>query len=276
MTYPPTPPDVAIRLNYHDGMFLTAQNMTVEQNYFTNWIKYQNRYLYTPGVLSGLNVTLQGNMLVVAGGAGFDGDGNFLNFPGTVNNAIGPGTGFGNPYTLYLSYPPTISTTSDFVDEAAILQNGMTSFPPLNSIPLATVYLDQENTGVIEKFTDARVGVTSRLPVVIPGETTVLMSQPPDLNGALAGVVTADTRTLLKPGDSVTLTVPYRSGGAQAFSVPPAVNATVHGSVPYAVNVAGVGTGQFTLTLTAVQTRTADTPPSVQTNWLALPPSLTF
>ncbi|RKP46824.1 hypothetical protein [Trinickia fusca] len=271
----PIPSDVAVRLNYHDGMFLTAQNMTVEQNYFSNWIKYQNRYLYTPGVLSGLVVTLQGNALIVASGAGFDENGDFLIFPGTSGNMMGPASNFGNPYGLYLAYPLTGNTTSDYVDEAAVLQNGYLSPSLPNAILLAEVQLDPTNDGVIQSFTDKRVGVTSRLPVTLDTQPAAASAPVPNLNGALAGTVTADTSALSRPGDSVSLTVPYRADRAQAFSVPPTVNVTVLGRTPYAVNVSEVGTAQFTLGLTAVQTRT-DTTPTTQVSWLVLPASSTF
>jgi hypothetical protein len=267
------PSDVALCLSYTDGMFLTAQNMTMEQTYFWNWITWQNRFLYTPGVLSGLAVTLQGNTLIVASGAAIDSIGEFLIFPDGSGNMMTPATGLGNTYGLYLAYPKKPVTTSqpNVVSTAAILQNGPASNDPSYGVILATVNLDPNNPGTIKGISDSRVGVTSKLPIVIPPAGADLASAAPNLTGARHGNVHVDTTRLLKPGDSTQVSVTYHPDKNAVFAVSPnVVSATVVGDTPYAVRVSEIDTAQFVLTLTALQTR-VDGTPTAQVNWIALP-----
>jgi len=268
----PLPSDIAVRLNYHDGMFLTAQNMTLEQNYFSNWIKLQNQYLYTPGVLNGLLVTLQNNILTVEAGVAFDASGDFLVFPGASGNAIGAASNLGNRYGLYLCYPPLVKSSADVYDSAAILQNAALNLPPENSVILATVDLDPSGNGTIASVTDSRIAVTSRLPAVLSSTATGQLSAMPDLDGVRYGTVTVDTTALLKPTDSATVQVSYAADAevAPAFTSPPFVSVTVLGTSALAASVGAVGPTEFSLTVTALQTRT-DGVLQVQVNWLALP-----
>ena len=267
------PSDVALCLGYTDGMFLTAQNMTVEQTYFWNWITWQNRFLYTAGVLSGLAVTLQSNTLIVASGAAIDSTGEFLIFPDGSGNMMTPATGLGNTYGLYLVYPtkPVTTAQPNVVNRAAILQNGPASNDPSYGVILATVNLDPNNSGIIKSITDSRVGVTSKLPIVIPPAGSNTASVAPNLTGARHGNVPVDTTQLLKPGDRTRVPVSYHPDETPVFATPPSiVNATVVGDTPYAVSVSDIGTAQFVLTLTALQTR-VDRTTTAQVNWIALP-----
>ncbi|AMO95187.1 hypothetical protein CFter6_2515 [Collimonas fungivorans] len=272
---PPIPSDIAVRLNYHDGMFLTAQNMTLEQNYFSNWIKLQNQCLYTPGVLNGFDVVLQNNTLVVAPGVGFDSSGDFLVFPGISGNMVPAASNLGDSYGLYAVYPPTPNVSTDTLDQAAVLQSASLTYPPSDSIILATVTMDSANPGIIKSIADSRIPVTSRLPAVLGKLAVIQSSLKQGLDGARHGSVTFDTRTLLKVGDRVSQQVFYLAGQGPAFNVPPSVNATVTGSFPYAISVSNVGTSQFTLELVAIETR-ATSEPSAQVNWLALSNSSTL
>jgi hypothetical protein len=272
---PPIPSDIAVRLNYHDGMFLTAQNMTLEQNYFSNWIKLQNQCLYTPGVLNGFDVTLQNNTLVVAPGVGFDSSGDFLVFPGTSGNMVPAATNLGDSYGLYAVYPPTPNVSSDTLDQAAVLQCASLDYPPSNSIILAMVTMDSANPGIIKSIADRRKPVTSLLPAVLGKPAAIQSNLAQSLDGARQGSVRFDTRTLLKVGDRASQQVSYLAGQGPAFNVPPSVHATVVGSFPYAVSVSNVGTSQFTLDLIAIETR-ATSEPSAQVNWLALSNSSTL
>lgn len=270
---PLIPSDVALCLSYTDGMFLTAQNMTLEQTYFWNWITWQNRFLYTAGVLSGLAVTLQSNTLIVASGAAIDSTGEFLIFPDGSGNMMTPATGLGSTYGLYLAYPkkPVATAQPNVVNQAAILQNGPASNDPSYGVILATVNLDPNNSGIIKSITDSRVGVTSKLPIVIPPAGAYAAPSVPNLNGARHGNVQVDTTQLMKPGDRTHVQVFYHPEKTPVFAMPPgSVNATVVGETPYAVGVTEIGTAQFVLTLTALQTR-VDGTPTAQVNWIALP-----
>ncbi|WP_186110338.1 hypothetical protein [Burkholderia gladioli] len=271
------PSDVATCLNYTDGMFLTASSMAIEQNYFSNWIRLQNRYLYTPGVLSGLLPTQQGNTVKVDPGAGFDANGNFLVFPGDTGNVLAATRDFGDSYAIYLCYPDASTAIDknnpDYANEAAVLKNASSTNAPDNAIKLAEVTL-VAGTTTIDKIADARSGVSSRLPVTLGTNqqgAMLAVTPPPNLDGLRHGAQTIDTRTLSAPGDKVAVSVNYLPDGSQAFSVPPtAVNTNVLGEVPYAVNVTAIGTSSFQMTLTAILTR-SNTTPSVQIAWFALP-----
>lgn len=277
MSYPSIPSDIATRLNYQDGMFLTAQNMTVEQSYFSNWIRLQNSYLYTPGVLDGLAPTQQGDTVQVAEGTGFDANGDFLVFPGDSDNVLPATQDFGSPYGVFLAYPdaPPDSNSVTY-NEAAVLKNAKLSDADTNPgmILLAKVTLDGKKTK-IKTVEDARVGVTSRLPVVLKSGqnlATVAMAAP-DMSGVRYGTATVDVTQLAQPGKSIPVTVNYLPDGSQAFSQPPvAVHTNVAGSTPYAINVTAIGTSSFEMLVTAVVTRT-DTTPTTLVNWLALPAS---
>ncbi|MFC5475569.1 hypothetical protein [Paraherbaspirillum soli] len=269
------PSEIARRLNYHNGMFLTAENMTVEQNYFSNWIRLQNRCLYTPGVLSGLAVTEDSShMWWVAPGTAINANGDFLIFPGTSpGTLLTPATIPGDSYNLYVMYPPDVTGSPDVVNQAAVLKNGPLSTSELDaSVLLAEVFLTD---GRITKIENRRAPVESLLPAKLNRGGTLHASVETSLNAALQGSVIVDTRTLLKPGDSVSLPVFYLADKSLAFNAPPKVHATVLGPTPYAINVDHVSSSQCTLTLSAVQTRTDDTL-STQVNWLAMPDSLTI
>ncbi|WP_186072628.1 hypothetical protein [Burkholderia gladioli] len=275
MSYPTIPSTIAVRLNYQDGMFLTAQNMGTEQDYFSNWIRLQNRYLYTPGVLDGLVPTKQDDTVQVTEGTGFDADGDFLVFPGDSNNVLPAASGLGNPYGVFLSYPDAAPDKNSVTyDEAAVLKNAKLDDKSTGMILLAKVTLE-DNTTRIKTVEDVRVGVTSRLPVVLKPEPNLASAgmTAPDMSGVRYGTATVDVSELSQPGKSLAVTVDYLADGSQAFSQPPvAVHTNVVGSTPYAINVTAIGTSSFEMLVTAVLTRT-DTTPATQVNWLALPAS---
>jgi len=259
-------------LSYTDGMFLTAQTMSLDQAYFANWITLQNQLLYTPGVLSGLVPTLQGNAMSVSNGAAIDSSGNFLVLPQPA--AKSPDAAAKNPYGLYLAFPaaPQPTTQPNVVSTLATLVNGPSNDDPAIGVRIALVNIDPQKPGVIASITDVREGVKSRLPIVIQRPDLLgaaAASEPPDLNGALRGIEPVDTTSLFKPGDRTSKIVRFRPDGRPAFTSPPFISATVLGPIPYALAVTGTDTAQFKLTLTAVQTR-VDEARAVQVNWIAL------
>lgn len=260
---PSIPSDVAVRLNYHDGMFLTSALMTQGQNYFINWITLQNQNLYTAGVLSGLQVTGQNQTLTAQPGFAIDGSGNFLVFPGSSNNTLTVGSASLNPFGVYLQYPPqNVSASADTVNTAAVLQIGDTTGNPYWGVILAQVSLDQN--GSITSVTDRRVPVTSKLPANLSGGGGASV----DLTASKQGIAKFDAGTLASVGATATQTVNYVDAGIQAFAKPPNIFVNVAGAVPYATEVTAVGTVSFSLTLTAVQASTAGDP--IQVNWLAV------
>ncbi len=149
-------------LNYQTGMFLTSAYMTLEQNYFSNWITLQNQYLYTPGVLGGMLVSLNNNSLSVAQGAGFDPLGNFLLLPGDSGNPVDIPSPAVSPFYVYALYPDNSHSTAPVVNQSAVV--AAAAAVPANGVILATV---TTSNGVMT-VTDSRVGVTSRLPALAP------------------------------------------------------------------------------------------------------------
>ncbi len=64
------------RPNYFNGQLLTAADLTSEQEYFRQKLKRHNRFLHGRGVVYGLELNLQANLLVVQPGLALDCAGN--------------------------------------------------------------------------------------------------------------------------------------------------------------------------------------------------------
>lgn len=261
------PADAAQHLNYQDGMFLTAQYMALEQNYFSTWFQLQNQYLFSPGVLNGMLVSRQNNALVVSQGVAFDVNGNFLILPDNNGNPVAVPPNPSNPFYVWAIYPDISLQKTPVVNAAAQLVAGSTA--PANAVLLATVAVDSnyQITGV----TDSRVPVTSLLPAKLGQQNAKGSTQP--LQGtatisptSLQGTVTVPTTNLQSAGDSTSLVVAYPGG--QRFATVPTVVASVLGSQPYALAVQPE-TSQFTLTVFALQNNPAGVQ-NVDVSWIAL------
>lgn len=268
---PAIPANIAYALQYQDGMFLTAGEMTTAQNYLVNWLQLQNQLLYTPGVLSGLVASNPGgNNLSVTSGAGIDAVGHFVVLPDGVGNTITvPGTA-ANPSFLGLMYPTTmqpVSGVSYTVNMAGILQvaNSIDQLPA-NSIVLAQINMTGD--GAIGSLTDLRTPVNTRLPANLALQEPAAL---PSLSSAQnrRGTVHMVGTNLRVPGDSVSQVIYYQAQQAPVFDRNPQVLVTVQGSMPYATSVSDVGPAQFTLTLTMVLAPAADSVDSIAVNWLA-------
>lgn len=66
------------RINYYDGLFLTADLCSQEQTYFRQQLSYNIAALYSQGIVDGLTVELKGSYINVEPGLAFDGEGNQL------------------------------------------------------------------------------------------------------------------------------------------------------------------------------------------------------
>ncbi len=64
------------RPNFFNGQLLTAADFTDEQEYFRQKLKRHNRFLHGSGVVFGLGLALQGNLVVVQPGLALDCAGN--------------------------------------------------------------------------------------------------------------------------------------------------------------------------------------------------------
>lgn len=69
------------RLRFFSGRLLTAEDFSLEQNYFRGKQKLHNRDLHGFGVVSGLRVTVQSGKVVVSAGLALDCEGNELVVP---------------------------------------------------------------------------------------------------------------------------------------------------------------------------------------------------
>lgn len=274
-TPPPAPtPDIpantAYTLQYQDGMFLTAGDMTTAQNYFVNWIQLQNQLLYTPGVLSGLVVSNpSGNTLSVSTGAGIDAAGHFVVLPDGPGNTLTVQAAT-NPSYVGLSYPaapqPVVGIPNT-VNMAGMLQlaNSIDELPA-NSIVLARIAMT--GNGGIDSVKDLRMPVTTRLPANLNVPPLELV-RADHSNAARHGVAIVSGTRLRKQGDSVSQVVYYLPQQTTAFDSNPQVLVTVIGSLPYASSISEVGLTHFTLTLTAVLAPLATDIDDVLVNWMA-------
>jgi len=250
------------RLNYYDGMFLTAGLMAIEQNYFSNWLSYQNQATYTAGVLEGLAVQAQANTLVVDYGMGLDSLGHLLVFPEGSGNTFPIPNNVTDTFSVYLSWPASpVSGTVDTVNQQATIVMG-TPADPTTSILLAEVSLSAP--GVIATVTDKRVSVTSKVaPQLSKGAITLSKA----LNGSTAISVAAQQAQL-------TQDIYYLSDQTAHFTTPPLLNITVQTNTSdiFVANVAEVSLEKFTVSLAAFPQASSDAQ-TVQINWLALPTS---
>ena len=207
------PASGATRLNYHDGMFLTSQLMTTEQNYFLTQLALQNQLLYTPGVLDGLEPSLQNNNVQVTSGVGLTADGN-LCMLSDANNVISVPGSLTTPCYVYLEYPiPVQSQTKDTVNMMATLTVTDTPLSGNNNIKIADV---THSNGTISKVTDVREGVNSKLPITL----ATLSNEP---NDTLRGVENIATSALATVGKTASITLSYLVPKAAAFASIPTV-----------------------------------------------------
>ena len=266
------PSNIMQSLLYTDGMFLTSANMTAEQAYFNNWIYLQNQCTFTPGVFAGgMQVTQQGNSLIVSSGVGIDGAGHLLVVASNGTPVAMPAT-LTNPFYVYAQYPAIgtpVATGSPVLSYTAQVMIG-------SSVPSGAVQLA---TGVASGTTISSVTNNSQ-PVYL--QPTMLNSSLVSMANALKGSVTVDSSNLTKAGTSTTATVVFPTTGT-TFTSAPMVTVTVQGSIPYALAVAS-DTTQFVVTLTAVQSAPAtdsktasasantstSTTSSVVLNWIAV------
>jgi hypothetical protein len=259
------PSGIATRLNYYDGMFLTSTLMTVEQDYFSNWIRLQNQLLYNAGVLQGLKVSLDTNnpnALAIDGGAAIDAAGNLLLVPGAgvqLTLPAGPG-----PICVFAVYPTaTANLQADTFDQAASIQ--CAALTPDNAVELA------QCTGGDGKWevTDKRQPVTSRLPINLDGDAQadLLTSK---LDKALRDEYQVPVTTLQEAGQGTSARIYFNQQRTPAFSARPVVHVTVHGQVPFATSVTGIDAIGFEVHLTAVQPHNLDV---ATLQWLAFSPT---
>lgn len=268
---PVIPANTAYNLMYQEGMFLTASEMTLAQNYFVNWLQLQNQLLYTPGVLSGLVVSNpSGNTLSVTGGAGIDAAGHFVLLADGTGNTVTLSSGAANPSYVGLAYPATPQPVAGMpytVNMAGILSVAdSVEQLPANSLVLAQISLTDQ--GGIASIKDLRTPVTSRLPANL-GSSEREMTPTSLSSQSRHGVVAVPASTLRKQGDQVQQTVSYLPDQTSAFDRVPRVLVTVRGPLPYATAVSLVTGECFTLTLTAIHAPVADSVDEILINWLA-------
>lgn len=270
------PANVAYAVQYTGGMFLTADLMTTQENYFVNWLQLQNQLLYTSGVLNGLFVKKTGpNSVAVQTGAGFDSYGHFLILPG--NDDGQPATIPPNPtnqdYRIYLVYPdpgnPVVVESNVINMASTLVVQDAGKADPDQSVVLAKITVTD---GAISDVTDLRNPVNSRLPAnlgspVSTAAKTMMTSSASQLN-LQTGMVSVSRDGLRKLGDTVQQVVEFNVPPG-TFTQIPHVVVTVLGTLPYAASVLNVDTKQFTLALTCVVAPAAYNIEPISVQWLA-------
>ena len=76
-----TPCQTFTRVNYFTGQLLSPQDFTDEQNYFHEKLRRHNRSLHQPGVVDGLEISLETPDVRVAPGLALDAAGNEICVP---------------------------------------------------------------------------------------------------------------------------------------------------------------------------------------------------
>lgn len=270
------PSDIAYRLSYQDGMFLTAGLETLEQSYFVRTGALLNAMLYTPGVLSGLAVSqATANSVAIAPGGGIDPSGNFLVLPGSGAVPLSVPTTSANPSLVYLVFPSAAQQAAGMQANVVNLAGVPTlaaagSAAPDNSIVLAQVSLNEQ--GQVTAVTDKRVQVTSRLTSPLTGLATAEAAvSPVPVGTTTSGVVTIPVTQLPTAGQPYVATISFHEQGTPAFPTAPQVVAQVSGAIPYPTAVGQITPTGFTLTVAAASvTPSQNTPPApVAVNWWA-------
>lgn len=269
------PADIAYRLSYTDGMFLTAELEACEQSYFARTIALQNAMLYTPGVLSGLAVSqATGNALSIEPGGGIDPSGNFLILPGSSGSPLTVPTTAANPSLVYLVFPVAAQQSAGMAPNIVNLAGvpvlaGANAAAPANSIVLAQVALDGQGgvTGVV----DMRVPVTSRLGGALTASNFMALAAPMPMGAPINGTATVPVELLPTKQKPYVATIQFNEQGAPAFAVQPQVVFQVQGAIAYPTAVGNITTTGFTLTLApASVTPSSDTPVDpVRVQWWA-------
>lgn len=254
-------PNTTKRLSYQDGMFLTASNMTLEQDYFINRAVLLNKALYAEGVIDGLTLSLSsGNKAVsIDKGCAFDSDGNLLVFPGTTTALPVPGGAQDFCY-VYLSLPARSAAQDDTVDDAA--QVTLTASEPRSGLKLAKLRLVN---GIIQTIGDSDLGPKTAIHIPFHSRRAEEHEAAAQAPGERSGSVRLEGKTLAEPGKPYP--VSFDEANSPVFSAVPRVFATV--ALPFAVSVDDVRADGFTLQVTAVTA--LDVPPeSVVVEWFAV------
>ncbi len=88
------------RNHFFSGKFLTAEDLTLEQEYVREKLKRHNRYLHGFGVVFGLEVSKRGSAVVISPGLAIDCQGNEIVIPEPLEQAL-PNRDLGS--TVFLS-----------------------------------------------------------------------------------------------------------------------------------------------------------------------------
>lgn len=119
--------DITERMNYYDGEFLKAVDFQTEQAYHVDRQRRHNRYLHTPGVADGLEVTVSKGIVTVATGTAVDDLGRQIYLPNSTTVDL---TGLAQTALVIIYYSEQLSdnatpndpTTATRVQEVANLK----------------------------------------------------------------------------------------------------------------------------------------------------------
>jgi hypothetical protein len=115
------------RPNFFDGKFLTAEDLSREQDYVRDKLKRHNRTLHGFGIVAGLKVSGGGQSIVVEPGLGLDCEGNELVIEAPLPFPL-PSTAVWQTMYLSIRYvddPVDLTPTTNGADQPASFKEGV-------------------------------------------------------------------------------------------------------------------------------------------------------
>jgi hypothetical protein len=236
-----------IRPKYSNGMLLSAQTLTMEQDYVKNRAALQNKALYTKGIIDGLEVKKKSDTEVtVDAGCAFDADGNLLVWTDSAHTHALSDAKVTLRYVC-LKMPDSDTSQNDTVDDTAQVTI-VESVTLVVGVSIATIVLD--GSGKISNISRGDFA-KSRMQVV--PATDVMTPKPDSKTSAIQreDQVQVSAETLLESDGTYSVPVYFDETRTAVFSAPPRVLATVVGPTPLALSVDDVRTDGFRLNVAA-------------------------
>lgn len=179
------------RTYYYDGELLAKGDFIRDQQYVRDIIALQNQNLFTPGVVSGLGLSVQGSSINVATGLAFAKSGTPIAVLTTVSRSMA-GVSAGT-YNLWIDYSDTNKNNPNIQNLQAT--HTIIEQPLLSSLPTATPAPTQTAVIIGQATVDGSGAVT----VSTSGRQTAQLIAPPPAPAAQTLAVTPE-HTLAAPG----------------------------------------------------------------------------
>ncbi len=267
------------RLNYYNGQLLDAELLSLEQAYTANLIGYHNQALFTPGVLSGLQLEARGETaFTISQGLAIDDQGRQLVWPHGADALVLPDRDSNRVYVSLQWHESPLG------DEGKSQQE----YNQISLLP-AVRYNDNSDDCLLIAVLTVVGGVITHVNNDVKDFVSLkieskqrLRPEPTEQNvrpepTALAG--SAEHKVSLRPGDLVWKHVTYRDDGKPAFGLLPivTVSAVSREMSVYALTLNGVTAVGFNVGITwqAGEKHDPDVDYSISIHWHASPPTPT-